>query len=53
MTFCDIFVSRIIGMISGILSAYIVRRINKKHKNDRHQPKSGHFCVDIILYLPF
>lgn len=47
MTFCELLIfTLVIGIVSGVISAYIVRFLDKGHKNDRHSPKHGHFCVN-------
>lgn len=43
VTFCELSIFTLVtGVISGVISAYIVRFIDRKRKNDRHSPKSGH-----------
>jgi len=37
MTFCELLIFTLLtNIVSGIISAYIVKFIDKKHKNNRH-----------------
>lgn len=43
VTFCELLIFTLVtGIVSGVMSAYIVKFLDKRHKNDRHSPKSGH-----------
>lgn len=48
----DIFVALIVGTVGSIIATYLVRLIDKLiHKNDRHSPKHGHFCVKYFIFI--
>jgi len=40
VTICELIViPLVIGIVSGVVSAYIVKFLDKRHKNNRHEMK--------------